>query len=91
MSTLPTDPLSVNLLFCLRKHGQCLDSDIAEEIGMPLLDVHSRFASLLASGEVIACKLTRFDKGKPVDAMLYRASGYFPPSAPGRKPKLPPT
>jgi hypothetical protein len=87
MSGAPTDPVSLNLLTCLRRHGQCLDSALAEEIGVPVPEVRSRFASLLASGEVIACKLTRFDQGKPVDAVMYRASGYFPPAAPGRKSK----
>jgi len=87
MTTIPTAPLTADLLSCLRKHGQCLDATIAEEIGLPVAEVRLRFASLLASGEVIACKLTRFDKGKAVDAVMYRASGYFPPAAPGRKAK----
>src|ERR1700680_4890346 len=51
--------------------------------------VRERFALLTGTGEVITCKLTRFENGKPVDTCLYRASGYFPPPAPGRKPKPP--
>ena len=82
---------SMDLLSCLRKYGQRLDSEIATEVDMPLADVRTRFAKLSESGEVIACKLTRFENGKPVDALVYRASGYFPPAAPGRKSKAPTT
>ena len=80
-------PFVSEILACLRAHGQCLDFEIAQETGVTVRDVREHFAALLASGEVVACKLTRFDNGKPVDAMMYRASGYFPPPAPGRKPK----
>ena len=82
---------TMDLLLCLKKYGQRLDSEIAEETGVPIVDVRERFARLSATGEVIACKLTRFQDGKPFDTLMYRASGYFPPSAPGRKPKMPPT
>jgi hypothetical protein len=77
----------MDILQCLRKHGQRLDSEIAEETGVALAKVRERFAVLTGTGEVITCKLTRFHNGEPVDACLYRASGYFPPPAPGRKPK----
>src|ERR1700730_17735147 len=68
---------------------QRLDSEIAEETGVALARVRERFALLTGTGEVITCKLTRFENGKPVDTCLYRASGYSPPPAPGRKPKPP--
>lgn len=77
----------MDALLCLKKYGQRLDSEIAAETGLTLVDVRKRFAKLSESGEVIACKLTRFDRGTPVDSLLYRASGYFPPPAPGRKAK----
>jgi len=80
---------SLDLLACLKKHGQRLDSEIATEMDMPLADVRTRLAKLSESGEVIACKLTRFEGGRAVDAVVYRASGYFPPASPGRKPKPP--
>ena len=81
----------MDVLECLKKHGQRLDWEIADETGVSLMDVRERFAKLSATGEVIICKLTRFEAGKPVDLVMYRASGYFPPPMPGRKPKLPPT
>lgn len=77
----------MDLLQCLRKHGQRLDSEIAEETGAELAHVHEHFAALTGSGEVITCKLTRFENGQAIDFCLYRASGYCPPRAPGRKPK----
>lgn len=82
---------AMDILSCLRKYGQRLDFEIATEVSMSLADVRTGFAKLSESGEVIACKLTRFENGRPVDALVYRASGYFPPAAPGRKPKPPTT
>ena len=80
----------MDILQCLKKHGQRLDSEIAEETGVSVMDVRQRFEKLSSTGEVIACKLTRFENGKPVNIVLYRASGYFPPRSPGPKPKVPP-
>ena len=81
------DKRSMDILACLRKYGQRFDSEIASEVKMSLSDVHTGFARLSESGDVIACKVTRFENGKPFDAVFYRASGYFPKAAPGRKPK----
>ena len=75
------------ILECLAKHGQRLDSEIAEETGVPLAKVRERLAKLAASGEIITCNLTRFDKGKRIEAVQCRISGYIPPLAPGRKAK----
>ena len=76
----------VEILECLKKYGQRLDLEIAKEIGMPLATVRKRLESLAASGAVITCSLTRFDKGTRIDAWQCRVSGYVPPPAPGRKP-----
>lgn len=75
------------ILQCLKKHGERLDSEIAKETGMPLAAVREGAAGLAATGAVITCALTRFEKGKRIDAWLYRVSGYIPPAAPGRKAK----
>ena len=77
----------VEIMQCLKKHGQRLDSEIAKETGVPLATVRQRLAGLAATGAVITCKLTRFDKGEQVDSWLARVSGYVPPLAPGRKAK----
>jgi len=78
-----------DILHCLKKHGERLDSEIAEEMGMPLATVRERLASLAATGLVVTCNLTRFEDGKRIEGWLCRVSGYIPPAAPGRKPKPP--
>jgi DNA-binding IclR family transcriptional regulator len=79
--------ISMEILQCLTKHGERLDSEIAEEMGMPLATVRQRLAGLAAAGEIITCTLTRFENGNRIDALLCRVSGYIPAAAPGRKPK----
>jgi len=58
----------MEVLECLKKHGQRLDLEIANEIGVPLATVRSNLARLVANGEVIICKLTRFEHGQRIDA-----------------------
>ena len=77
----------IEVLQCLTKYGQRLDSEIAKETGMPLAAVRQCLAGLVATGAVITCNLTRFENGNRIEAWLCRASGYIPPAAPGRKPK----
>ena len=75
----------IDVLDCLKKHGQRLDLEIAKETGVPLAMVRERLTALAATGAVITCSLTRFNNGKRVDAWQCRVSGYVPPLAPGRK------
>jgi predicted ArsR family transcriptional regulator len=75
----------VEILDCLKKHGQRLDLEIAKETGVPLDAVRERLVALASSGAVIMCKLTRFERGARIDAWQCRVSGYVPPLAPGRK------
>jgi DNA-binding IclR family transcriptional regulator len=75
----------VEILDCLKKYGQRLDLEIARETGVPLATVRLRLADLAATGAVITCSLTRFEKGRRIDALQCRVSGYVPPLAPGRK------
>jgi DNA-binding IclR family transcriptional regulator len=75
------------ILECLKRHGQRLDSEIAKETGVPLATVRQKLAGLAASGAIITCNLTRFDNGKRIEALQCRVSGYVPPLAPGRKAK----
>ena len=77
----------VEILQCLKKHGQRLDLEIAKEMGLPLASVRERLTGLAATGAVIMCNLTRFENGKRIDAWQCRVSGYVPPLAPGRKAK----
>lgn len=75
------------VLQCLKKHGQRLDSEIARETGVPLATVRERIVALAATGAVVKCKLTRYENGTPIEGWLCRVSGYVPPPAPGRKAK----
>ncbi len=76
-----------DILHCLKKHGERLDSEIAKEMGMPLTTVREGLADLAAAGVVVTCNLIRFENGKRIEGWLCRVSGYIPPAAPGRKPK----
>ena len=76
---------------CLRRYGQRLDLEIAQETGLSLKIVREHLASLATKGAVILCSLTRFEKGARIDAWQCRVSGYVPPRAPGRKPTTQPT
>lgn len=75
----------IEILECLKKHGERLDSEIAEETGVPLAVVRGHAAELEAAGAVVSCTVTRFEEGARTDTWLYRVSGYIPPAAPGRK------
>jgi DNA-binding IclR family transcriptional regulator len=75
----------VEIIDCLKKYGQRLDLEIARETGVPLATVRERLVALAATGAVITCHLTRFEKGKRIEAWQCRVSGYVPPLAPGRK------
>lgn len=75
----------VEILDCLRKYGQRLDLEIAKEISVPLETVREALSALASDGAVIMCTLTRYEKGKRIDAWQCRVSGYVPPLAPGRK------
>jgi DNA-binding Lrp family transcriptional regulator len=78
-------------LQCLKKHGERLDSEIAEEMGVPLATVRERLVRLAAAGEIITCNLIRFESGNPVQALQCRVAGYVPPKTLGRtRTALPP-
>ena len=77
------------ILNCLTKYGQRLDSELAKETGVPIAKVRQRLAELAATGAIITCNLTRFENGKQIDALVGRMSGWVPPPTPGRKAKLP--
>jgi len=79
----------IEILQCLKKYGQRLDSELAKETGVPIAKVRQRLAELSAAGAIITCDLTRFEHGKRTDALLCRMSGWVPPPAAGRKAKQP--
>jgi len=75
------------VLQCLKKHGQRLDLELAAEMRVPLATVRKLLAELAAAGDVVMCKLTRYEGSKTIEAWQCRVSGYVSAPAPGRKPK----
>jgi hypothetical protein len=69
----------------LKEHGEQLESEIAAATGISLANVRRGVTDLSARGEVITCRVIRYTDGKKSDGVLYRAAGYIPPPAPGRK------
>lgn len=76
------------ILQYLKEHGERLDSEIAAGIGGSLESVCLCLSVLTDRGDVIMCRTTRFADGSQIEGMLCRASGYFPPASPGRKPRV---
>ena len=82
-------PALNDILSCLKRYGQRLDSELARETGVPIAKVRLRLAELAATGAIITCNFARFEHGKRTDGLLCRISGWVPPPAPGRKAKQP--
>lgn len=77
---------TTTILQCLKKHGQLLDSEIAQATGISLANVRSSLTDLSERGEISRCSVTRFNNGKAIEGFLCRVAGYVPPPTPGRKP-----
>jgi len=75
------------ILQLLKKHGERLDTEIAEATGIKLTAVRLQLSEMAAKNEIMMCHSILFVKGKKVERMIYRISGYIPPAAPGRKAK----
>ena len=75
------------ILQYLKTHGERLDSEIAEATGLTLANARKQLVELAAQREIMVCYSTRYEKGKPIEAMKCRLAGFIPPAAPGRKSK----
>lgn len=75
------------ILLYLKKHGEQLDSEIAEATGTSLAKVRLYLTELSAKREIMTCSSIRYEKGKKIEGIRCRLSGYIPPAAPGRKAK----
>lgn len=78
----------LEILQYLKTHGEKLDTEIAKATGIPLAKLHLYLSECAAKGEIMACHVTRFDKGKKIEGISCRLSGYIPPASPGRKSKV---
>jgi DNA-binding IclR family transcriptional regulator len=76
------------ILQYLKKHGEQLDTEIADAIGITLTSTRSYLSELSGKGEVISCHTIRFVKGKKIEGLSCRLAGITPKAAPGRKSKV---
>lgn len=77
----------IEILQYLKKHGERLDTEVAEAAGIPLPKVRLYLSELAANGKIMMCHSILFVKGKKVERLVCRIAGYIPPAAPGRKAK----
>jgi hypothetical protein len=82
----PEDTLQ-QIIKHLKKHGELMDFQIAQDMGLPLQEVSAALACLAASNEVVMCYVMRYQGERKIEGYACRASGYIPPASPGRKPK----
>ncbi|MFZ2301595.1 MAG: FaeA/PapI family transcriptional regulator [Gallionella sp.] len=75
------------ILQLLNKHGERLDTEIAEAAGIPLPKVRLYLSELAANGKIMMCHSILFEKGKKIERIICRIAGYIPPATPGRKAK----
>lgn len=78
--------LSAPIIQHLKRHGQQLDSEIAEATGISLKRVRACLKDLFLRGEISQCHVTRFSDSKPEERILCRIAGSIPQCTPGRKP-----
>ena len=81
------DKNSKAILQYLKTHGERLDTEIAAAVGVSLANVRTQLTDLAARREVMICLSTRFEKGKKIEGIKCRLTGFIPPAAPGRKSK----
>jgi transcription initiation factor IIE alpha subunit len=75
------------ILQYLKKHGERLDSEIALATGTSLAKVRLYLSELSEKREIMTCHSIRYEKGKKIEGICCRISGYIPPATPGRKSK----
>ena len=75
------------ILQYLKTHGERLDTEIAEAVGLSLADVRTQLTDLAARREIMICHSIRYEKGEKIEGMKCRLAGFIPPAAPGRKSK----
>ncbi len=76
-----------SILQHLKKHGESLDVEIAENAGLPLDLTRTYLEQMSANGEIMTYHSTRFESGEKIEGIRCRLAGFIPPHAPGRKAK----
>lgn len=75
------------ILQYLKLHGEQMDTAIAKATGLSLDNVRLQLTELAAKGEIMSCLSIKYEKGKKIEGILCRISGYTPPAKPGAKSK----
>lgn len=75
------------ILQYLKTHGERLDTEIAEAVGISVAKVRLQLEELAAQREIMVYHSIKFEKGKKIEGIRCRLAGFIPPAAPGRKPK----
>ena len=76
------------ILQYLKIHGERLDTEIADAVGIPLAKTRSYLLELADKKEIMSCHSIRFVNGKKVEGMSYRLAGFIPKAKPGAKSKV---
>lgn len=69
----------------LKEHGERGDTEIAAATGLSLKKVRVYLSELAANREIMACHSVKFEKGKKIESIVCRLTGYIPPAAPAKK------
>lgn len=78
--------MNASILQFLKTNGEGFDADIAKALRIPIGQVNKYVSELSNAGEVICCKVTKYQDGKMVQGVTCRLAGKLPTPAPGRKP-----
>lgn len=73
------------ILSFLKNNGGALDIEIAQALKLSIEDVKKTLGALSATGALISCSVTRYNKGKEISGTSWRLSGSSPAAAPGPK------
>jgi len=76
------------ILQYLKTHGEQMDTAIAKATGITLENVRLHLTELAAKREIMSCYSTRYEKGKKIEGIRCRLTGFTPPAKPGAKPKV---
>ena len=87
LRTIPEPAPLKEILQYLSKHGEQRDTDIAVATGISHAKVRLYLSELASKGEIMTCLSIKFEKGKKIEGISCRLTGFIPPASPGRKSK----
>ncbi|MFZ5522464.1 MAG: FaeA/PapI family transcriptional regulator [Pseudomonadota bacterium] len=78
------------ILKYLNSHGERLDTEIAVATGISRTNVRLYLSELASQGEIMTCLSIKYEKGRKIEGISCRLTGFIPPASPGRKSKAQP-